>query len=87
MTATYDLASHVVAAGDFAKDDTGTGRHVTVAQQATITVDHTGDATHVCLGVSGTTTLLYCTTCTQQTLTAANTVTVPAWDIVVTQPT
>jgi hypothetical protein len=87
MTATYDLATHVVAAGDFGKADDGTGRKLTVAAQAAITVDHTDTATNVCLGISGTTTLLYCTSCTGQLLTAANTVTVPAWVISVADAT
>jgi hypothetical protein len=87
MTATHDLATHVVAAGDFAKANDTSGRKLTVAEQATITVDHTGDATHVCFGISGSSTLLCCTTCTTQTLTAANTVTVPAFKFSVSDPT
>lgn len=74
-----DLATHVLAAGDFAKADDTSGRKVTIAEQAAITVDHSGDATHVCLGISASSTLVLCTTCTTQTLTAANTVTVPAF--------
>jgi hypothetical protein len=87
MTATYDLATHVMAAGDFAKADDGTGRKLTVAAQNTITVDHTDTAINVCLGISGTTTLLYCTSCTSQALVAANTVSVPAWVISVADAT
>lgn len=86
-TGTYDLATHVVAAGDFAKSDGTSGRKVTIAEQATITVDHTGTALGVFLGISGTTTAVYVTTCTSQALTAGNTVTVPAWTIQVGDPT
>lgn len=87
MTGTYDLATHVMAAGDFSKANGDTnGRKVTIAQQATITVDHTGTATHVALGISGSSTLVYVTTCTSQSLTAANTVTVPAFDIEIADP-
>jgi hypothetical protein len=55
------------------------GRKVTVNIQSGITVDTGGAATHIAL-CSGTV-LLYVTTCTSQTLTGGNTVTVPAWDI------
>ena len=79
---TYDLATHIVAGADFANSDgTGSGRKVTIAEQAAITVDHSGTATGVFLGISGTTTSVFITTCTSQALVAANTVTVPAWTI------
>lgn len=82
MTATYDLASHVMAAGDFAKaNGASNGRKVTIAEQATITVDHSGHATGVGLGITVGTVLVFLTTCTHQDLVAANTVTIPAWTI------
>jgi len=84
---TYDLATHVMGGGDFSNGDGTSGRRVTVAEQATLTVDHTGTATGVALGISGTSTLVYVTTCTSQSLTAGNTVTVPAWTIQVGDPT
>lgn len=81
-TATYDLATHVMAGGDFSKGDgTPTGRASTIAQQATITVDHSGTATGVFLGISSGSVMVFITTCTSQALVATNTVTVPAWTI------
>lgn len=88
MTGTYDLATHVMAAGDFTKaDGASSGRKITVAEQVSVTVDHTGTATVVCLGISASSTMTYRTTCTSQTLTAGNTVTVPAWAIEIGDPT
>lgn len=83
------LADVTLSAGDgngdytIANGDTN-GRKLTVAQQATITIDSSGTATHVCLDDG--TTLLYGTTCTSQALTAAGTVTVPAFDIEIADP-
>ena len=82
---TYKLADVVTDSGDFSKADGDTnGRKVTVAQQANVPIDSSGTATHiaVCDGSN----LLYVTTCTSQALTAGNTVTVPAWDIEVADP-
>lgn len=88
MTSTYDLATHVMTGADFTKANGDTsGRKLTTAQQATITIDHTGTALHVALGISGSSTLLYVTTCTSQALTAANTVTVPAFDVEIADAT
>lgn len=71
--------------GDFTIADGDTsGRKVTVAQQNDFPVDTSGTATHVCL-IDGTR-LLYVTTCTSQALTAGNTVTVPAWDVEIADP-
>jgi hypothetical protein len=44
-------------------------------------------AAHVALADSVNSKLLYVTTCTSQVLTAANTVTVPAWIIQLADPT
>lgn len=80
----HDLATHVMAAGDFSKGDGATdGRKLTVAIQSAINVDHSGDAINVVLGISVGSVLLYATSCTLQTLTAGNTVTVPAWTITI----
>ena len=84
------LASVTLTAGDgngdytIADGDTS-GRKVTVAQQSAISITASGTATHVCLddGV----TLQYVTTCTSQVLTSGGTVTVPAWDIEIADPT
>jgi hypothetical protein len=88
-TATYDLATKTgLTSGDYtgpANGDTN-GRKLTINQQSTITVNHDGTATHVAL--CGTASVLYyVTTCTSQVLTAGNTVTVPAWDIEIADPT
>lgn len=83
------LADVTLTAGDgngdytIANGDTS-GRKLTVAQQASITIDASGDATHVCLDDGST--LLYVTTCTTQTLTSGGTVTVPAFDIEIADP-
>jgi hypothetical protein len=79
---TYDLATHIMAAGDFAlAAGAVNGRKVTIAEQAALTVDHSGTALGVFLGISASTTHMFVTTCTSQALVAANTVTVPAWTI------
>jgi len=67
-------------------DDTS-GRKTTIDEEPTITIDVSGDADHVALVDVSMTTLLYVTTCTLQTLTAANTVTIPAWKITIPDPT
>lgn len=73
--------------GDFAiaNGDTS-GRKLTVAQNASFTVDSSGTATHVALLDVDNSKLLYVTTCTSQALTAGNTVTQPAFDIEVADP-
>jgi hypothetical protein len=67
--------------GDFAIADDVSGRKVTIAEQAAATVDASGDATHIALGLTTDTVLIYVTTCTTQTLTEGNTVTVPSWKV------
>lgn len=78
------LADVVLTAGDGNGDYTigngdTNGRKLTVAQQTAITIDSSGTATHVSLDDGST--LLLVTTCTSQALTAAGTVTVPAFDL------
>ena len=70
--------------GDFtlANGDTN-GRKLTIAQQAAISITASGDATHVVLDDG---TNIYVTTCTTQTLTSGGTVTVPAFDIEISDP-
>lgn len=75
--------------GDFtiANGDTN-GRKLTIAQQAAIPIDTSGTATHIALAVGGATDVLkYVTTCTSQALVDTGTVTVPAWDIELADPT
>ncbi len=85
--ANYALANVAVTAADFTKADGDTsGRKVTVAEKTGITVHTSGDATHVALVDDAAKELLDVTTCTLQTLTAGNTVTVPAWDHEIQDP-
>ena len=70
--------------GDFVVADDTSGRKLTIGEQATIEVINTGDADHIAL--TDATNLLIVTTCTTQTLTDGNTVTVPAWKINVPDP-
>jgi hypothetical protein len=86
--ATFALADVTMASGDFtaANGDTS-GRKVTVASKSAVPVDTTGTATHVCLLDVSNTKLLYVTTCTSQALTSGNTVTIPAWDVEIADPT
>lgn len=79
------IPAHGLTAGDFAKANGDvSGRKVTVAQQASLSIDTTGTATHVAINDG---TDFYVTTCTSQALTAGGTVTTPAWDIEVGDPT
>lgn len=79
------LADHVMTGGDYSNADGDTnGRKVTVAQQADVDIDTTGTATHICLDDGST--LLYVTTCDSQALTSGNTVTIPAFDIEIADP-
>lgn len=87
---TYALADVTLTAGDgngdftIANGDTS-GRKVTMTQQASITIDTTGTATHV--AICDGTDLLLVTTCTSQALTSGGTVTVPAFDHEIGDPT
>jgi len=84
---TYMLANHTLTSGDFtnANGDTS-GRKVTVAQQADITITNSGTATHVALTDTGNAKLLLVTTCTSQSLTSGNTVTIPAFKDEIADP-
>ncbi len=85
--ATDALGDVAMVSGDFTVADGDTsGRKVTVAQKSGVTVDVTGDATHVALLDTSNSTLLYATTCTTQSLTSGNTITFPAWDIEIADP-
>lgn len=87
-SSTYKLADVVTDSGDFTKANGDTnGRKVTIAQQANVPIDSSGTATHVALSISGSSTLVYVTTCTSQALTSGGTVTVPGWDVEISDPT
>ena len=83
---TYALADVTMDSGDYSKaNGDSSGRKLTVAQQAGVTVDSSGTATHVALCDGSN--LLYVTTCISQALTAANTVTFNSWKIEIADPT
>ena len=79
LTAGDGNGDFVVSNGD------ASGRKVRVAAQSDMAIDATGTATHVTLDDG--TTLLYVTTCTSQGLTSGGTVSTPAWDIEIADPT
>lgn len=89
--ATYALADVTVTAGDgngdftIANGDTS-GRKLTLAQQTAVAIDSTGSAQHVALLDVSNSKLLLVTTCTAQTLTSGGTVTIPAFDMEVADP-
>lgn len=75
-----------VGNGDYTKANGDvSGRKLTVAAQAGVTVDANGTANHIA-GTNGTT-LLWVTECTAQVLTAGNTVDFPAFDMEFRDPT
>ena len=79
LTAGAGNGDYTIANGDVS------GRKLTVAAQAGVTIDNSGTATHV-VGTDGST-LLWCTTCTSQALVAAGTVDIPAFDLEINDPT
>ena len=82
---TKALADEALVGGDFTKANGDvSGRKVTVAQQADILIDTSGTADHIAL--IDATNLIYVTVCTSQVLTAAGTVTVPAWKVEILAP-
>lgn len=86
---TYKLADVAVTPGDGNGDFTigngdVSGRKLTVAAQEDVEVDDSGTAAHVALCDNSD--ILYVTTCTSQVITDGNTVTIPAWDIEIADP-
>lgn len=80
---TYALADVSMSSGDFTKANGDTsGRKLTVAAKAGVTVDSTGTATHVAL-VDGSR-LLYVTE--QNSLSVSGTVDIASWDIELRDP-
>ena len=90
-SATYALADHVMASGDFTVGDGDTnGRKVAVAEQAAILIDATGTFTHVALCDTVTSKVLAVDAlAASQALTTGggNTVTIPTFDIEIADPT
>ena len=87
---TNTLASVALTAGDgngyftIANGDTS-GRKITVAQQADVSITAPGTALHIVISLGGT--ILLTTTCTSQALTSGGTVTIPAFDDEIADPT
>lgn len=85
---TYMLVIKTITSADFtgpADGDTN-GRKVTSNQHSTVTITNSGTASHIAFTVNGSK-LLFVTTCSNQSLTATNTVTIPSWDIEISDPT
>lgn len=82
--AAVDLADVTMGGGDYtqANGDTS-GRKVTMAAKASVTIDANGTANHVVLTDL---TNIYVTTCTDQALNTPGTVSFPAWDIEILDP-
>jgi len=79
------IAAHTLASGDFAKADDTSGRKVTLAAQAALSVTASITATHIALCTGSV--LQAVTTCTSQALTSGNTVSTPAFKWGVADPT
>lgn len=86
--ATYALADVTIDSTDFtnANGDTS-GRKTTIGAQSAFTIDASGTALHIALLDVTNSKLLYVTTCTSQALTSGNTVSTPAFDIEIADPT
>ena len=80
------LATANLSGGDFSIGDGDVdGRKITIAQQADCDIRTSGTATHVAICTSAT--LMLVTTCSTQSLASGGTVTVPAFDDEVADPT
>jgi hypothetical protein len=79
MTAGLGNGDYTAANGDTS------GRKVTVAQQAAMSITASGTANHISLDDGAA--LIAVTTCTSQALTSGGTVTSPAWDAELADPT
>jgi hypothetical protein len=83
---TATLATVVLDSGDFAKaNGDASGRKVTIAQQANMSITASGDAT--CVALDDGTTLQYVVPATTQALTSGGSVTSPAFDVEFADPT
>jgi len=83
---TYNLATATMTPGngngDFTFSDGDTnGRKVRMTQKSNQSIASSGTAQHVALGLTTGSVLLYVTTCTSQALTSGGTVTIPVWDV------
>jgi hypothetical protein len=83
---TNTLANVAMAPGDYAiAEGDSSGRKITTAQKAGVSVTGSGTALHIVLSLGGVIKLT--TTCTSQVLTAGNTVTIPAFKEEIADPT
>lgn len=73
-----DGNDYTIAPGDVS------GRKVTIAQKSGVSIGSSGTALHIVLSLASV--IKDITTCTSQALTAGNTVTFPAWDHEVLDP-
>jgi hypothetical protein len=87
-TTTYNLATKTIASTDFTGPANGdaSGRKITINAQNNVSVTSSGNATHVALCDATNSKLLEVSTCTEQTLTAGNTVNIAAHDVEFTDP-
>ena len=83
---TYYLAGVSMSPSDFTKSNGDTnGRKIRSASKSASVIT-TGCATHVVYVNDSASLLMYYTSCTEQALTASNTVNFPAWDIEIADP-
>lgn len=90
-TSTKSLGSTTLTTGagngDYTKANGDTsGRKLTVAAQAGISIGTSGTADHLAI-TDGSATLIYVTTITSQAVTSGNTADTSAWDIEIADPT
>ncbi len=78
------LAEQAVMTGSNTKADGDTsGRKLTIPQQSSVSITATGNATHIVIDDG---TDIFVTTCDAQGLTSGGSVTIPAWDIEISDP-
>jgi len=89
----YCLAKVAISASDFTGPANGdaSGRKLTLNQQSSLSVLGSGANSAAMVAILGVSTsvnyVLYTTTCTVQSLTAGNTVTIPAWKMEIADAT
>lgn len=81
------LAEVALDPGDIVIADDTSGRKATIAQKTGINVTASGDADHIALVETVGETLGPVTTCTQQAVTAGNTVNIGSWKHSIPDPT
>jgi hypothetical protein len=83
------LASVAIVSGNIVlADGDVSGRKITVSAFASVNISASGSAQHIvlCDCSAATSIVLLCTTCTSQALTVGNTLTIPAWDYEIEDP-